>query len=173
MSNMSDAQAGAQRERVRRGATHAAAALLADEPLLRPNPNRFVIFPIKQHAVWKMYKQAEASFWTAEEIDLAQDRADWAAKLNADERHFVAHVLAFFAASDGIVNDNLANRFMNEVQLPEARFFYGFQIAMVRSFCVALAFFASLPFFFFSLPALAPFSQQLDRRTCTRRRTRC
>jgi len=77
-----------------------------------------------------MYKKAEASFWTAEEIDLAQDREDWDAKLSGDERHFISHVLAFFAASDGIVNENLANRFMNEVQLPEARCFYGFQIAM-------------------------------------------
>eukprot|EP01108_Squamamoeba_japonica_P006903 TRINITY_DN568_c0_g1_i2.p1 TRINITY_DN568_c0_g1~~TRINITY_DN568_c0_g1_i2.p1 ORF type:complete len:357 (+),score=150.34 TRINITY_DN568_c0_g1_i2:47-1072(+) len=108
----------------------AQAALLADEVLLRPNPSRFVLFPIQHPAIWKMYKQAEASFWTAEEIDLAQDRVDWDNKLNANEKHFVSHVLAFFAASDGIVNENLANRFMNEVQLPEARCFYGFQIAM-------------------------------------------
>jgi len=77
-----------------------------------------------------MYKQAEASFWTAEEIDLASDLTDWETKLNADEKHFIKHVLAFFAASDGIVNENLAINFLNEVQYPEARCFYGFQIMM-------------------------------------------
>ena len=100
-----------------------------DEPILRENPGRFVIFPIKHDAVWKMYKQAEASFWTAEEIDLANDMTDWE-KLNDNEQHFVSHVLAFFAAADGIVNENLVERFAQEVQIPEARFFYGFQIAM-------------------------------------------
>mmetsp|Transcript_39913 Transcript_39913/g.98680 ORF Transcript_39913/g.98680 Transcript_39913/m.98680 type:complete len:390 (-) Transcript_39913:172-1341(-) len=99
------------------------------EPILRHNPQRFVILPIKHPGVWEMYKKAEASFWTAEEIDLAADMRDWE-KLTADEKHFVSHVLAFFAASDGIVNENLSMRFMSEVQIPEARAFYGFQMAM-------------------------------------------
>lgn len=99
------------------------------EPLLQENKNRFVLFPIKEPEIWKMYKQAEASFWTAEEIDLAPDLADWE-KLNDNERHFIKHILAFFAASDGIVNENLAERFLSEVQVPEARCFYGFQIAI-------------------------------------------
>jgi len=99
------------------------------EPLLTPNPNRFVLFPITNQPVWDMYKKAEGSFWTAEELDLSKDRKDWEA-LNINERHFIKHVLAFFAASDGIVNENLATNFMNEVQWPEARCFYGFQIAM-------------------------------------------
>ncbi len=99
------------------------------EPILKENPNRFVLFPIQHDAVWKMYKLAEASFWTAEEIDLSQDLKDWE-NLNDGERHFISHVLAFFAASDGIVNENLAINFMNEVQIPEARCFYGFQIMM-------------------------------------------
>ncbi|CUI17771.1 ribonucleoside-diphosphate reductase, beta subunit [Candidatus Protochlamydia naegleriophila] len=98
------------------------------EPLLQENKDRFVLFPIKHHAIWNMYKQAEASFWTAEEIDLSIDIQDWERKLNDDEKHFIKHVLAFFAASDGIVNENLAVNFMNEVQYPEARCFYGFQI---------------------------------------------
>lgn len=98
------------------------------EPLLQENKDRFVLFPIKHHAIWNMYKQAEASFWTAEEIDLSVDIQDWERKLNEDEKHFIKHVLAFFAASDGIVNENLAVNFMNEVQYPEARCFYGFQI---------------------------------------------
>lgn len=99
------------------------------EPILRENKQRFVLLPIKHPRVWDMYKKAEASFWTAEEIDLASDMRDWE-KLTADEKHFVSHVLAFFAASDGIVNENLAMRFSSEVQLPEARAFYGFQMAM-------------------------------------------
>jgi ribonucleoside-diphosphate reductase beta chain len=99
------------------------------EPILQENPNRFVLFPIQNNEVWQMYKQAEASFWTAEEIDLSQDLKDWE-NLNDGERHFISHVLAFFAASDGIVNENLAVNFMNEVQIPEARCFYGFQIMM-------------------------------------------
>ncbi|TGE13425.1 ribonucleoside-diphosphate reductase small subunit [Hymenobacter elongatus] len=99
------------------------------EPLLVENPNRFVLFPIQNDAVWQMYKKAEASFWTAEEIDLSQDQKDWE-NLNDNERHFISHVLAFFAASDGIVNENLAVNFMQEVQMPEARCFYGFQIMM-------------------------------------------
>ena len=102
---------------------------IQEEPLLKENPNRFVLFPIQNDDIWKMYKQAEASFWTAEEIDLSQDLTDWE-KLNDGERHFVSHVLAFFAASDGIVNENLAVNFMKEVQSPEAKCFYGFQIMM-------------------------------------------
>lgn len=102
---------------------------IQDEPLLRDNPGRFVIFPIKYHDIWQMYKKAEASFWTAEEVDLSKDLTDWA-NLKPDERHFITHVLAFFAASDGIVNENLVERFSQEVQVPEARFFYGFQIAI-------------------------------------------
>ena len=99
------------------------------DPILAPNEDRFVVFPIKYHDVWDMYKQHMAVFWTAEEIDLVPDLPDWE-KLNDNERHFIKHVLAFFAASDGIVNENLAMRFYNEVQIPEARCFYGFQIAM-------------------------------------------
>ncbi|MBJ6143284.1 ribonucleoside-diphosphate reductase small subunit [Hymenobacter sp. BT559] len=99
------------------------------EPLLAENPNRFVLFPIQNPQVWEFYKKAEASFWTAEEIDLGQDQKDWNS-LNDNERHFIKHVLAFFAASDGIVNENLAINFMQEVQMPEARCFYGFQIMM-------------------------------------------
>lgn len=98
------------------------------EPILVENKDRFVLFPIKHNAIWEMYKKAEASFWTAEEIDLAQDLQDWDTKLSDDEHHFIKHVLAFFAASDGIVNENLAINFLNEVQYPEARCFYGFQI---------------------------------------------
>jgi ribonucleoside-diphosphate reductase beta chain len=99
------------------------------EPILKENPNRFVLLPIQYDNVWKMYKQAQASFWTAEEIDLSADIKDWE-NLNDGERHFISHVLAFFAASDGIVNENLAVNFMQEVQIPEARCFYGFQIMM-------------------------------------------
>eukprot|EP01133_Synstelium_polycarpum_P012645 gene12645-14853_t len=100
------------------------------EPLLEENKNRFVLFPIKYPDIWKMYKSAEASFWTANDIDLSQDIYEWEYKLNDNERHFIKHVLAFFAASDGIVNENLATRFMAEVQIPEARSFYSFQIAI-------------------------------------------
>merc|ERR1719187_2402848 len=99
------------------------------EPLLKENPRRFVILPIQYGDMWQLYKKAEASFWTAEEVDLSGDLKDWAA-LKPDERYFISHVLAFFAASDGIVNENLVERFMKEVQVPEARCFYGFQIAM-------------------------------------------
>ena len=102
----------------------------AIEPILQENKNRFVIFPIKHHDIWEWYKKMEASFWTAEEIDLHQDLSDWENKLNADEKYFVKHILAFFAASDGIVNENLAENFVNEVQYAEAKFFYGFQIMM-------------------------------------------
>ena len=99
------------------------------EVLLRENKDRFVILPINYPAIWEMYKKHEASFWTAEEIDLSDDQKHWDS-LNDGERHFVSHVLAFFAASDGIVNENLAVNFMSEVQVPEARCFYGFQIMM-------------------------------------------
>jgi ribonucleoside-diphosphate reductase beta chain len=98
------------------------------EPILEDNPNRFVLFPIIHDDIWAFYKKSEASFWTAEEIDLEADLVDWEKKLNDDERHFVKHVLAFFAASDGIVNENLAENFVAEVQYTEAKFFYGFQI---------------------------------------------
>ncbi len=100
------------------------------EPILQENKNRFVIFPIKHHDIWEWYKMMEASFWTAEEIDLSQDLNDWNNKLNNEERYFIKHILAFFAASDGIVNENLAENFVNEVQYAEAKFFYGFQIMM-------------------------------------------
>jgi ribonucleoside-diphosphate reductase subunit M2 len=95
-----------------------------------PNPRRFVLFPIQYHEVWQMYKKAEASFWTSEEVDLSKDMSDWNNKLNDNERYFISYVLAFFAASDGIVNENLVERFSQEVQIPEARCFYGFQIAI-------------------------------------------
>merc|ERR1712038_1948895 len=100
-----------------------------EEPLLMENPRRFVILPIQYGDICQMYKKAEASFWTAEEVDLSKDVKDWET-LKEDERYFVSHVLDFFAASDGIVNENLVERFMKEVQVPEARCFYGFQIAM-------------------------------------------
>jgi ribonucleoside-diphosphate reductase beta chain len=100
------------------------------EPILQENKNRFVIFPIKHHDIWDWYKKMEASFWTAEEIDLHQDLNDWNNKLSEDEKYFIKHILAFFAASDGIVNENLAENFVNEVQYAEAKFFYGFQIMM-------------------------------------------
>ena len=99
------------------------------EPMLTENPNRWVMFPIQYPEIWNMYKKHEASFWTAEEIDLSQDNKDWDS-LSESERHFVKHVLAFFAASDGIVLENLAAQFIAEVQIPEARAFYGFQMAM-------------------------------------------
>ncbi|MGG9964814.1 ribonucleoside-diphosphate reductase small subunit [Ferruginibacter sp. SUN106] len=101
----------------------------SDEILLKENKDRFVILPINYPKIWEQYKRHEASFWTAEEIDLSGDMKDWE-NLNDGERHFISHVLAFFAASDGIVNENLAVNFMSEVQLPEARCFYGFQIMM-------------------------------------------
>ncbi|MBL7928004.1 MAG: ribonucleotide-diphosphate reductase subunit beta [Bacteroidia bacterium] len=99
------------------------------EVLLEENKERFVLLPIKYPAIWEMYKKHVQSFWTAEEVDLYADLKDWE-RLNDGERHFIKHVLAFFAASDGIVNENLAVNFMSEVQLPEARCFYGFQIMM-------------------------------------------
>ena len=100
-----------------------------NEPILDPNPDRFVIFPIKHHDIWQFYKKAEASFWTAEEIDLSDDLNQYN-KLSGGEKHFINNVLAFFAASDGIVNENLAENFVSEVQYAEAKFFYGFQIMM-------------------------------------------
>ncbi|MXV15278.1 ribonucleoside-diphosphate reductase small subunit [Hufsiella ginkgonis] len=100
-----------------------------EEPLLKENKDRFVILPINYPKIWEMYKKHEASFWTAEEIDLSGDMKDWE-NLNSGEQHFISHILAFFAASDGIVNENLAVNFMSEVQVPEARCFYGFQIMM-------------------------------------------
>ncbi|MEQ9300339.1 MAG: ribonucleotide-diphosphate reductase subunit beta [Cyclobacteriaceae bacterium] len=100
-----------------------------EEPILKENKDRFVIFPIQHSDIWEYYKKAEASFWTAEEIDLGQDLKDWV-NLNDGEHHFIKHVLAFFAASDGIVNENLAENFVSEVQYTEAKFFYGFQIAI-------------------------------------------
>jgi ribonucleotide reductase beta subunit family protein with ferritin-like domain len=100
-----------------------------EEPILKDNSARFVLFPIKYPDVWKMYKEAESSIWTLEEIDLSADMKDWQS-LTADEQYFIKHVLAFFAASDGIVLENLATRFMNDVKIPEARCFYGFQIAI-------------------------------------------
>jgi ribonucleoside-diphosphate reductase beta chain len=105
-------------------------ATMAIEPILEDNDKRFVLFPIKHDQIWKYYKQSVASFWTAEEVDLSPDLIDWETKLNDNERHFVKHVLAFFAASDGIVNENLVLNFMREVQVPEARCFYGFQVAI-------------------------------------------
>jgi ribonucleoside-diphosphate reductase beta chain len=102
---------------------------MSKEKLLAETSDRFILFPIEHHDIWDMYKKSMACFWTAEEIDLYQDLADWE-KLNDNERHFISHILAFFSASDGIVNENLCIRFYNEVQIPEARAFYGFQIAM-------------------------------------------
>jgi len=99
------------------------------DPLLVENPRRWVMFPIQYPQVWEMYKKHEASFWTAEEIDLSQDTKDWDT-LTVNEQYFIKHVLAFFAASDGIVLENLSGGFSVEVQVPEARAFYGFQIAM-------------------------------------------
>ncbi len=102
---------------------------LALEPLLQANPHHFVLFPIQHNDIWRIYKKAKASFWTAEEIDLSADTADWD-RLLTTEQHFISHVLAFFAASDGIINENLSGNFATEVTSPEARCFYGFQIAI-------------------------------------------
>jgi ribonucleoside-diphosphate reductase subunit M2 len=101
----------------------------SEEPLLMAQNQRFTMFPIRYKSIWEMYKKAEASFWTAEEVDLSTDVQQWEA-LTDSEKHFISHILAFFAASDGIVLENLAARFLNDVQVPEARAFYGFQIAM-------------------------------------------
>ena len=99
-----------------------------NEPILQENESRFVLFPIQNDAVWEMRKKALASFWTTDEIDLEQDLSDWRNKLTENERHFIKHVLAFFAASDGIVNENLVLNFYKDVQIPEARSFYAAQI---------------------------------------------
>lgn len=103
---------------------------LLPEPILQENPNRFVLFPIEHNDIWQMFKMQQACIWTAEEVDLANDLNDWRNKLNDDERYFIKNVLAFFAASDGIVNENLAENFLSEVQYTEAKFFYGFQVMM-------------------------------------------
>ena len=100
-----------------------------EEKILKINPSRFVIFPIEHNDIWEYYKQHQAAFWTAEEVDLTDDIRDWN-KLSENEQYFVKNVLSFFAASDGIVNENLAENFYREVQYPEAKFFYGFQLAM-------------------------------------------
>ena len=107
----------------------AESSLVEIEPLLVSSPNRFVILPIRYQEIWTMYKKALASFWTTEEVDLRRDKEHWES-LKEEERRFISHVLAFFAASDGIVNENLAERFLREVQVPEARCFYGLQIAI-------------------------------------------
>ena len=99
------------------------------EKILVENPGRFVIFPIEHNDIWEFYKQHQAAFWTAEEVDLTNDIRDWE-NLTDNEKYFVKNVLSFFAASDGIVNENLAENFYREVQYPEAKFFYGFQLAM-------------------------------------------
>jgi ribonucleoside-diphosphate reductase beta chain len=100
------------------------------EPILISNPNRFVLFPIEHQDLWNYYLDQKAAMWTVEELDLSKDIAHWETKLNDNERYFIKNVLAFFAASDGIVNENLAINFLNEVQYTEAKFFYGFQIMM-------------------------------------------
>jgi ribonucleotide reductase beta subunit family protein with ferritin-like domain len=102
---------------------------LAAEPLLQANPHRFVLFPIQHKDIWRTCKKAKASFWTAEEIDLAANATDWD-RLSAMEQHFILHVLAFFTASDGIINENLSSNFAAKVTSPEARCFYGSQIAV-------------------------------------------
>ena len=99
------------------------------EKILTENPGRFVIFPIEHNDIWEFYKQHQAAFWTAEEVDLTNDIRDWE-NLTDNEKYFIKNVLSFFAASDGIVNENLAENFYREVQYPEAKFFYGFQLAM-------------------------------------------
>lgn len=99
------------------------------EPILKENPNRFVIFPIQHDDIWEYYKKQQSAIWTAEELDLSEDLVHWK-NLNEGEQHFIKNVLAFFAASDGIVNENLAENFLSEVQYAEAKFFYGFQIMM-------------------------------------------
>ena len=102
---------------------------MVKEPMLNEEANRYVIFPIQHEPFWEMYKKAEANFWTSEELDLSADLADWV-KLTDNERYYIEHILAFFAASDGIVNENLVERFCQEVKILEAKFFYGFQIAI-------------------------------------------
>jgi ribonucleoside-diphosphate reductase beta chain len=99
------------------------------EKILKENPNRFVIFPIEHNDIWDFYEKHQSAFWTAQEVDLSGDIRDWE-KLSDNEKYFVKNILSFFAASDGIVNENLAENFYREVQYPEAKFFYGFQLAM-------------------------------------------
>lgn len=111
------------------------ADIATTEPLLTPDENRYVMFPIKHDDIWKMYKKSVDSFWVPQEVDLSKDLNDWN-RLTKDEQHFITMVLAFFAASDGLVLENLASRFMNDVQVSEARAFYGFQIAMENVHCV-------------------------------------
>lgn len=101
-----------------------------NEPILTPNVNRFVLYPIKYHDAWKMYNDSLASFWTSSEIDLHCDYIEWETKLTKDEKHFISYVLAFFASADGVVSENLAARFLNEIQILEIRCFYSFQIFM-------------------------------------------
>ena len=101
-----------------------------NEPILTESVDRLILFPIKHDAIWKMYIDAVASFWTVHELDLSEDIKDWHERLTENERYFISHVLAFFASSDTIISENLASRFCNEVQIPEAKMFYGFQIAM-------------------------------------------
>jgi len=124
-----DAKVDLSNGRKASGAKTKPVAVTIEEPLLTENGQRFVLFPIQYDRVWEMYKKAEASFWTAEEIDLSRDLIDWET-LNSDEQFFIKNILAFFAGSDGIVLENLASRFLREIQIPEARCFYGFQLAM-------------------------------------------
>jgi ribonucleoside-diphosphate reductase beta chain len=100
------------------------------EPILQETLDRFILFPIQHHDLWHMYKKAKAAFWVPEEVDLSDDIKDWQLKLNDNERHFISTVLAFFANVDSIINENLAAKFLKEVQIPEAKQFYGFQIAI-------------------------------------------
>jgi ribonucleoside-diphosphate reductase subunit M2 len=102
--------------------------IMMKDSILQDNPNRYVVFPIKYDSIWRMYKKAVASFWTVEEISF-NDTSDWD-KLSENEKHFIENTLAFFAASDGIVNENLVTRFYSDVQIPEAKAFYTFQMAM-------------------------------------------
>ena len=94
------------------------------------NKKRFTLFPIKYEDIWQAYKKAESSFWTAEEIDFSKDLNDWEGKMSDNERFFIKNIIAFFAGSDGIVNENLMEHLSVEVQIPEARCFYGFQVAI-------------------------------------------
>ncbi|KAI9362533.1 reductase M2 polypeptide variant 3d [Zopfochytrium polystomum] len=124
---MSEADAGVVATTVTAAAAAAAAAEAAD-PVLRKDPTRATLFPIQYQQLWQMYKKAEASFWTCEEVDLSKDQADWENRLTTDEKYFISRILAFFAASDGIVNENLCERFSAEVGAVEAKYFYGCQI---------------------------------------------
>ena len=101
------------------------------EPILIPDDDRFVVLPVKYQDLYKMYKSAVACFWTAEEVDLSKDLTDWI-KMTKDEKHFISLILAFFTCMDGLINENLAVRFFNEVQTLEVRLFYGFQMVIER-----------------------------------------